>query len=75
MYEYRYKHRDTEQNIPNNFAPDLIENKIFSIPVIIYLLDKGFMKRDCVPADVLKRVNAENEFIDSQINKTKPISA
>ena len=70
-----YKRRDTERDIENNFAPDLIENKDFTITEIIHLLDKGFMKRDCVPTDILKRVDAENEFIDSQINKTKPISA
>ena len=59
-----YLYRDTKEDIPNNFAPDLIENKVFSIPVIIFLLDKGFMKRECVPSDVLKRVDAENAFLD-----------
>ena len=59
-----YLYRDTKEDIPNNFAPDLIENKVFSIPVIIFLLDKGFMKRECVPPDVLKRVDAENAFLD-----------
>ena len=70
-----YKHRDTKRDIPNNFAPDLIENKDFTITELIYLLDKGFMKRDCVPTDVLKRVDTENKFIDSQINKNKQLSA
>jgi len=65
-----YFYRDTKEDIPNTFASDIIENKVFSIPVIIYLLDKGFMKRDCVPADVLKRVDAEIEFIlKTQVKK------
>ena len=65
-----YYYRDTKEDIPNTFAPDIIENKVFSIPVIIYLLDKGFMKRDCVPVDVLKRVDAEIEFIlKTQVKK------
>jgi len=65
-----YYYRDTKRDIPNTFAPDIIENKVFSIPVIIYLLDKGFMKRDCVPNDVLKRVDAEIEFIlKTQVKK------
>jgi len=69
-----YKRRDTERDIENNFAPDLIENKVFTITEIIYLLDKGFMKRDCVPADVLKRVDAEIKFVrETQIEKTKPL--
>jgi len=71
-----YLYRDNKEDIPNTFAPDLIENKVFSIPVIIFLLDKGFMKRDCIPADILKRVDAELEFIEeTQIKKTKPLPA
>ena len=69
-----YLYRDTEENIPNTFAPDLIENKTFSIPVIIFLLDKGFMERECVPTDVLKRVDAEIKFVrETQVEKTKPL--
>jgi len=65
-----YFYRDTKEDIPNTFAPDIIENKVFSIPVIIYLLDKGFMKREDVPTDVLKRVDAEIEFIlKTQVKK------
>jgi len=65
-----YFYRDNKEDIPNTFAPDIIENKVFSIPVIIYLLDKGFMKREDVPTDVLKRVDAEIEFIlKTQVKK------
>ena len=65
-----YFYRDTKEDIPNTFAPDIIENKVFSIPVIIYLLDKGFMKREDVPTDVLKRVDAEIKFIlKTQVKK------
>jgi len=65
-----YFYRDTKEDIPNTFAPDIIENKVFSIPVIIYLLDKGFMKREDVPTDVLKRVDTEIEFIlKTQVKK------
>jgi len=30
---------------------------------IVYLVTKGFMKRDCVPPDVLKRMDAELELL------------
>ena len=55
-------YRDTKQDIPNTFAPDIIENEDFCIPEIIAFLDEGFMKRDDIPADILKRVDAEMEF-------------
>jgi len=57
-----YWYRDTKQDIPNTFTPDNIVNKVFSIPVVINLIDKGFMKREDVPDDVLKRVDAEEKF-------------
>ena len=63
-----YWYRDTKQDIPNTFAPDIIENKVFSIPVVINLIDKGFMKREDVPDDVLKRVDDETKFqLDSTV--------
>ena len=57
-----YWYRDTKRDIPNNFAPDIVENKDFCIAEVISLLGKGFMKRKDVPADVLKRIDAEIEF-------------
>ena len=65
-----YYYRDTKRDIPNNFAPDIIENKDFCIPEIISFLDDRFMKREDVPTDVLKRVDAELEFIlKTQVKK------
>jgi len=65
-----YYYRDTKRDIPNTFGSDLIENKIFWIPEVIFLIDRGFIKRKDVPADVLKRVDAEIEFIlKTQVKK------
>jgi len=65
-------YRDTKTDIPNTFAPDVIENKVFSIALVINLIDKGFVKREDVPADVLKRVDTEIGFImETQV---KPIN-
>ena len=67
-----YYYRDTERNIPNTFAPDIIENEDFCIPEIIAFLDEGFMKRDDIPADILKRVDAEIKFInETQVEETQ----
>lgn len=69
-----YSYRDTERDIPNTFGSDVIENKTYCIPEVIFLIDRGFIKRENVPADVLKRVDAELKFIDeTQIKKTKPL--
>ena len=57
-----YWYRDRKKDIPNTFAPDIIENKVFSIPIVINLIDKGFIKRKDVPVDVLKRVDTEIKF-------------
>ena len=71
-----YKYRDTGRDIPNTFNTDLLENKDYCIPEIIFILDRGFIKREDLPADVLERVDAEIKFImETQVEKTKPISA
>ena len=57
-----YWYRDTERNIPNTFNTDLLENKDYCIPEIIYILDNDFIKRKDLTDDVLKRVDAEIEF-------------
>jgi len=67
-----YWYRDTKQDIPNTFAPDIIENKVFSIPIVIYLIDKGFVKREDVPDDILKRVYAEIRFQQDPTVKNIP---
>ena len=70
-----YKYRDTKRDIPNSFAPDM-DNVDFCIPEIISIIGKGCVERKDVPHDVLKRVDAEIEFIrKTQVEKTKPISA
>jgi len=56
-----YWYRDTKQDIPNTFD-SLTENKFFSIPVIIYILDREWIKRNDIPDDVLKRVDEEIKF-------------
>jgi len=57
-----YWYRDTKRDIPNNFAPDIVENKDFCIAEVISLLGRGCMKRKDVPDYVLKRIDAEKEF-------------
>jgi hypothetical protein len=65
-----YYYRDTKRDIPNTFGSDLIENKIYCIPEVIFLIDRGFIKRKDVPTDVLKRVDTEIEFIlKTQVKK------
>jgi len=65
-----YYYRDTKRDIPNNFTSDLIENKDFCIAEVIFLIDRGFVKRENVPTDVLNRVDAEIEFIlKTQVKK------
>ncbi len=70
-----YKYRDTKRDIPNTFDP-LSENKDFCIAEIIFMIDRGFLRRNILPTDVLKRVDAELKFIDeTQVKKTKPLPA
>ena len=65
-----YYYRDTKRDIPNTFGSDLIENKTYCIPEVIFLIDREFIKRKDVPADVLTRVDAEIEFIiKTQVKK------
>ena len=65
-----YWYRDTERNIPNTFNTDLLVNKDYCIAGIIYLLDNDFIKRKDLTDDVLKRVDAEIEFIlKTQVKK------
>ncbi len=58
-----YYYRDTERDIPNTFGSDVIENKTYCIPEVIFLIDRGFIKRKDVSADVLKRVDAELKYL------------
>jgi len=70
MYEWT----DTKRNIKNTFAPDLIAKGTYCMQEIIYLVTKGFMKRDCVPPDILKRMDAEIKFVrETLVEKTKPL--
>jgi len=62
-----YWYRDTKQNIPNTFDP-VSANKFFSVPILIWNIDRGFVKREDVPADALKRVDDETKFqLDSTV--------
>jgi len=67
--EGRHYFRDVKRDIPNTFNTDLLENKGFSITEVIFLIDKGFVERKNIPADVLKRVDAEIEFRNTDIRK------
>ena len=57
-----YKYRDKKQDIPNTFDK-MFDNKFFSVPMLIYNLGRGWIKREDLPHDVLKRIDAEIEFI------------
>jgi len=68
-----YLHRDTKEDIPNTFVPESA-NKFFTVVEVIYCISKGYVKREDVPADVLKRVDAEIKFVrETQVEKTKPL--
>ncbi len=70
-----YQYRDTKKDIPNTFDP-VSANKFFSVPILIWNITQELVKREDIPADVLKRVDAEIQFIrETQVEKTKPISA
>jgi len=70
---FMYYHKDIERDIPNTFDP-VSANKFFSVPILIWNISKGFVKRKDVPADVLKRVDAEIKFVrETQVEKTKPL--
>ncbi len=56
-----YWYRDCERDIPNTFDP-VSANKFFNIPILIWKISKGFVKRENVPAYILRRVDAEIEF-------------
>ena len=57
-----YKYNDTKRDIPNTFDP-VSANKFFSIPIIIHLISRGRFKREDLPENVLKRVDAEIKYI------------
>jgi len=57
-----YLYRDTKQDIPNTFDPVSV-NKFFSVPILIWNISKGYVKREDIPVDVLKRVDAEIKFV------------
>jgi len=40
-----YYYRDTKRDIPNTFGSDLIENKTYCIPEVIFLIDREFIKK------------------------------
>jgi len=66
-------HRDTKEDIPNTFDHESA-NKFFTVVEVIYCISKGYVKRKDVPADVLKRVDAEIKFVrETQVKKTKPL--
>ena len=68
-----YLYRDTKHDIPNTFDP-VTANKFFSVPILIWNISKGYVKREDIPADVLKRVDAEIKFVrETQVEKTKPL--
>ncbi len=68
-----YFHLDTKHDIPNTFDP-VSANKFFSVTIIIWSISKGYVKREDIPADVLKRVDAEIKFVrKTQVEKTKPL--
>jgi len=68
-----YFHRDTKHDIPNTFDP-ASANKFFSVTIIIWSISRGWIKREDVPPDVLKRVDAEIKFVrETQVEKTKPL--
>ena len=68
-----YFHLDTKHDIPNTFDPET-GNKFFSVVEIIYCISKGYVKREDIPDDVLKIVDAEIKFVrETQVEKTKPL--
>ena len=70
---FMYYHKDIERDIPNTFDPECA-NKFFTVVEVIYCISKGYVKREDVPADVLKRVDAEIKFVrETQVEKTKPL--
>ncbi len=70
-----YQYRDTKKDIPNTFD-SVSANEFFSVPILIWNITNGLVKRENIPTDVLKRVDAEIQFIkETQVEKTKPISA
>ncbi len=70
-----YYHKDVKEDIPNTFDPES-GNKFFSVTEVIYCISAGYVKRKNIPDDVLKRVDAEIQFVrETQVEKTKPISA
>ena len=64
-----YKYRDKKQDIPNTFDSKC-SNKFFSVPMLIYNLGRGWIKREDLPHDVLKRIDAEIKFLRE--TKVKP---
>jgi len=68
-----YYHKDIEQDIPNTFDPES-GNEFFSVIEVINSISNGYVKREDIPADVLKRVDAEIKFVrETQVEKTKPL--
>ena len=39
-----YYYRDTKRDIQNTFGSDLIENKTYCIPEVIFLIDREFIR-------------------------------
>ena len=66
-----YWYRDRKKDIPNTFDP-VSANKFFSVPILIWIIDKGYVKREDVSADVLKRVDAEIKFQQDPTVKNIP---
>jgi len=65
-----YFHLDTKHDIPNTFDSVSV-NKFFSVPILIWNITNGYVKREDIPADVLKRVNDEIKFImETQVKPT-----
>jgi len=65
-----YLYRDTKHDIPNTFD-SVSANKFFSVKILIWNLTQGYVKREDIPADVLKRVDAEIQFImETQVKPT-----
>jgi len=61
-----YLHRDTKEDIPNTFDPET-SNKFFAVVEVIWIISKGWIKREDIPADVLKRVDDEIAFVKNRI--------
>ncbi len=61
-----YWYRDNKEDIPNTFDP-ASANKFFSVPILIWIISKGWIKREDIPADVLKRVDDEIAFVKNRI--------